>query len=231
MKTGLRRQLTLGLIATCGCTALSHTVAAASSERSLTITVHVRNYAGVAPDTLAEAEEVATGIFRKAGLETRWADTALNTVKSQVNSSDHPGFTLADIQLGVVPPEMSDRWDLANNVMGLAPGTGPDRRMVYVFEGKVDTFFWKMLGAHESGRMGPPISKAKVLGHAIAHEVGHLLLNSQVHSEYGIMRANWGLTEMTDAAYGMLLFTPQQADVLRTDVRRRNEQQETLEVN
>src|SRR5258706_36926 len=81
---------------------------------------------------------------------------------------------------------------LANNAMGLAPGTGPDRRIVYVFDSKVETFFWGLLRAHTSGRMGRPVSKAQILGHAIAHEVGHLLLNQQVHSEHGIMRGDWG---------------------------------------
>jgi hypothetical protein len=231
MKTTLRWTLRMGLVLTSGLTGLSHTVAAASSETSLAITIHVRNYAGVAPNTLAEAEEVATGIFREAGVETRWADTVVTTENNQVNSADHSAFTVADIQLSIFPREMSDRIGLANNAMGLAPGTGPDRSMVYVFDSKVETFFWELLRAHLGGRMGRPVSKAQILGHVIAHEVGHLLLNLQAHSEHGIMRGDCGLTEMRDATYEMLAFTPQQAEVLQTEVRRRNMQQETLEVN
>jgi hypothetical protein len=231
MKTTLRWTLRMGLVLTSGLTGLSHTVAAASSETSLAITIHVRNYAGVAPNTLAEAEEVATGIFREAGVETRWADTVLNAENNQVTSADYPAFTPADIQLSILPREMSDRLGLANNVMGLAPGTGPDRGIVYVFDSNVETLFWGLLRAHCGGRMGRPVSKAQILGHAIAHEVGHLLLNLSAHSERGIMRGDLGLTGMRDAAYGMVLFTPQQADVLRVDVRRRSGQQETLEVN
>jgi hypothetical protein len=230
MKTTVRWTLSVGLALTGGFTGLSHTVAAASSETSPAITIHVRNYAGVAPKTLAEAEEVATGIFRKAGLETQWTDIVLTAENDQVNSADHPAFTISDIQLNIFPRVMSDHSGLPNNVIGLAPGTGPDRGIVYVFDTKVEAFFWRMLSAHCSGRMDRQISKAKILGHAIAHEVGHLLLNQQVHSVQGIMRGDWGLMEMRDAAYGMLLFTPQQAEVLRVDVRRRNTQQETLRV-
>jgi hypothetical protein len=229
MKTTLRWTLSMGLALASGLTGLGH-VAAASSETSPTITIHVHNYAGVDPKTLAEAEKVATGILRKAGVETRWADAALTAENRHVNSADHPAFTLADIQLSILPRAMSDQSGVPDNVMGFTPGTGPDRKIVYVFDGKVTTLFWTMLNAHGSGQTDRQISKAQILGHAIAHELGHLLLNQQVHSARGIMRGEWGFTDMRDAADGLLLFTPQQAEFLRADVQRRNTQQETFKV-
>jgi hypothetical protein len=214
--------LIAGLVLAGWFTGLGQTAKADSSETNLAITIHVHNYAGVAPETLAEAKEVATGIFRKAGLETRWADMVLTAENNQVNSADHPAHNLADIQLSIIPLEMSDRSCLPNNVMGLAPGTGPDRSVVYVFDSKVKTLFWRMLGAHSSGQMDRQVSKAQILGHAIVHEVGHLLLNQQVHSAQGIMRGEWGFADFRDMSGAMLLFTPQQAEFLRVDVRRRN---------
>jgi len=70
----------------------------------------------------------------------------------------------------------------------------------------------------------------QILGHAIAHEVGHLLLNRQVHSPHGIMRGEWGFADFRDMTEGMFLFTPQQTEFLRADARRRNTQQETIKV-
>jgi len=230
MKTTLRWTLSVGLVLASGLTGLGHAAAAASSETSPAITIHVRNYAGVAPKILTEAEEVATGIFRKAGMETRWADIVLTTENDRENSADHPASTLAGIQLSILPREMSDRSGLPDNVMGLAPGTGPDRSMVYVFDSKVDILYWSMLSAYSSGHLDRQVSKAQILGHAIAHELGHLLLNQQVHSEHGIMRGEWGFEDWRDAAYGIVLFTRQQAEVLRADVRRRSTRQETLNV-
>ena len=125
---------------------------------------------------------------------------------------------------------MYERNGVPNNVMGLAPGTGPDRRIVYIFDTNVEARFWRLVGAHGSGRMDRQVSMAQLLGHAIPHELGHLLLNQQLHSAHGIMRGGWGVTEMRDAAYETLLFTPQQAEVLRAEVRRRNTQQENLKV-
>ena len=231
MKTTLRWTLNVGLALTSGFTGLGHIAAAASSETSSAITVHVYNYAGVAPKTLTETEEVATGIFRKAGVEIRWADIVLTAESSRANSADHSTFTLADIQLSIFPREMYERTRVPNNVMGLAPGTGQDRRLVYIFDANVEARFWRLVGAHCGGRMERQVSKAQLLGHAIAHELGHLLLNQQVHSAQGIMRGEWGFTDYRDMTNGMLLFTPQQAELLRVDVRRRSGQQENLEVN
>jgi hypothetical protein len=230
MKTTMRWTLSVGLALASGVTGHSHASAAASSETSPAITIHVANYAGVAPKTLAEAEEVATGIFRKAGVETRWTDVVPTPENGQENSAGHPARTLADIQVSIFSREMSDISGLPSNAMGWAPGTGPDRENVCVFDSKVTALFWRILSLRSSGHTDLQVSKAQILGHAIAHEIGHLLLNQQVHSAHGIMRGEWDFTDLRDAADGLLLFTPQQAEFLRADARRRNTQQETLKV-
>jgi hypothetical protein len=56
----------------------------------------------------------------------------------------------------------------------------------------------------------------QILGNAIAHEIGHLLLNNQSHSASGIMRGDWNLWDLRNASYGYLLFTPQQAKAIQT---------------
>jgi hypothetical protein len=230
MKTTLRWTLSAGLALASGLTGFSPTAVLAASETSPAITIHVRNYAGVAPQTLKEAEKVATEIYRKAGVETRWADIPLNAENGQLNSAGNPTFTLADIQLSIFPDVMSDQSGLPSNVMGLAPGTGPDRGIVYVFDSKVRTLYWRMSSVYINGDMDRYVSIGQVLGHAIAHEIGHLLLNQQVHSSHGIMRGEWGFADFRDMTCGMLLFTPHQAEFLRTDVRRRNAERETFKV-
>jgi len=231
MKTTLRWTLRAGLALASGLTGLGHAAEAVSPETGLAITIHVRNYAGVDPQTLREAERVAMGIFRKAGVETGWADIVVTAENGHVTAADHHTFTLADIQVNIFPGVMSDRSGLSNNVMGLAPGTGPDRGIVYVFDSKVRTLFWRMSSEYNRGDVDRHVSIGQVLGHAIAHEVGHLLLNQQVHSPHGIMHGEWGFADFRDMTSGMLLFTPQQAELLRADVRRRSGKQETLEVN
>ena len=230
MKTGLKWTLRTGLALASGLIIIGHAAAAAPSETSLAITIHVRNYAGVAPQTLTKAEKVATAVYQKAGVDIRWANVPLAAENGQPNSAGHLTFTLTDIQLNIFPDVMSDHMGLSNNVMGLAPGTGPDREMVYVFDSKVRTLYWRMSSIYINGDMDRFVSMAQVLGHAIAHEVGHLLLNQQVHSPHGIMRGEWSFVDFRDMTSGMLLFTPEQAEYLRAEVRSRNTRQEITEV-
>jgi hypothetical protein len=230
MKATLRWTLSAGLVLASGVTWLGHAEAADSSETSPAITIHVHNYARIAPKTLAEAEEVAMEIFRKAGIQTRWADADLTAENGQENPLDHPAHTFADIQLSIFTREMFERDGAPNNAMGLAPGNGPDRKIVYIFESNVEARFWRLMRAQGTARLYRPVSKAQILGHAIAHEIGHLLLNQQVHSAHGIMRGEWGFADFRDMTEGMFLFTPQQAESLQADVRGRNSRQETNNV-
>ena len=59
--------------------------------------------------------------------------------------------------------------------------------------------------------------------------MGHLLLNQQSHSSAGIIRGDWNPKDLQDAVFGYLLFTPQQAEVIRAEVGRRISQQRALE--
>jgi hypothetical protein len=59
------------------------------------------------------------------------------------------------------------------------------------------------------------LSDAEILGHVIAHEVGHLLLGTNSHSAFGVMRAHWDGEELQQASRGSLLFTQAQAAMMR----------------
>ena len=193
-------------------------------------TVHVCNYAHVDPKTLMEAKEVAVEIFRQAGVEMRWADVPLATLVDQYTDPDgQPVFGLSHIRLGVFPSLMADALRLPDNVMGVAPGIGPDRQMVYVFYDGVEALAVRQVLALSRGDIARPATRAQILGHMMAHELGHVLLNLPSHSATGIMRGDWDLKDLQDAAFGSLLFTRGQAATLRAEVRGR-EQQSSLNV-
>src|SRR6516164_8722210 len=221
MKTSSRGYLTLGLILAGGFTGLGQSIALDSPEPSATFTIHVYNHTEVDPKTLMEAEKVATRIFRRAGVESRWVEGALTSEHKQEDSPSRRPFGPTDIQLDILPLLMAGRFGLPNNVMGLAPGAGPDRRLVYVFYSNVEALARRQSRTH--------VGTALILGHAMAHEIGHLLLDQQSHSPTGIMRGDWNLKDLQDAVFGYLLFTPQQAEVIRTEVGRRISQQKALE--
>jgi len=84
-------------------------------------------------------------------------------------------------------------------------------------------------GCGLSTRVAPDSEEAYFVVHyacaavtiSIAHEIGHLLLNLETHSATGIMRGDWDLRDLQGVATGFLLFTPQQAEIIRTEVARR----------
>jgi hypothetical protein len=80
----------------------------------------------------------------------------------------------------------------------------------YVFAERVGD-----LARQDSGQVPP------LLGAAIAHEVGHLLLAGDAHTVTGIMSARWGPKENKDALMGVLTFSRYQSRQMRFDVRRR----------
>jgi hypothetical protein len=66
-----------------------------------------------------------------------------------------------------------------------------------------------------------PTNFADLLGLAIAHELGHLLLRSASHSVAGIMRARWTEKGLSADDRGYLRFTYGEAESMRREVRRR----------
>jgi hypothetical protein len=54
-----------------------------------------------------------------------------------------------------------------------------------------------------------------VLGHTLAHEIGHLLLPAGSHSKTGVMREEPLREEWRKVEMGVLLFTKQQAEAMR----------------
>jgi hypothetical protein len=211
----------LGLIVAGNASAVAQTPAPGSADTRLTVTIHVHNYAEVDHKTLLEAEKIAAGIYGKVGVETRWTDAPLAPKIDQGNSTDRSSLDLTDIDLNIVPRVMAERFGLPNKVMGLAPGTEPNRQVVYVFYHRVEVLAQSQVRALFEGRIRRPASTAQILGHAIAHEIGHLLLNLGSHSATGIMRGDWNLTDLQGVASGFLLFTPQQAEVIRAEAVRR----------
>jgi hypothetical protein len=66
-----------------------------------------------------------------------------------------------------------------------------------------------------------------LLGLAMAHELGHLLLGSEKHSVSGIMRARWTEGGLRDDDRGYLRFDAAEAESIRTEVRRRMRMSQT----
>ena len=64
------------------------------------------------------------------------------------------------------------------------------------------------------------LSPSLLLGAVMAHEIGHVLLGSGLHSLSGIMRERWGTSEYHSISLGQLQFTPEEAARMRASIRK-----------
>ena len=81
-------------------------------------------------------------------------------------------------------------------------------------------FYDRIERLHKSAEIDLPI----LLGHALAHEIGHVLLGTKDHSATGILKPRWSKADFEVPAIRRLSFTPEQSQRMRDEVLRRSAQ-------
>jgi hypothetical protein len=57
--------------------------------------------------------------------------------------------------------------------------------------------------------------KPRVLGHVLAHEIGHMLLRTNLHRDAGLMKAHWSPKDLSEMLTGFVLpFTEEDRDAV-----------------
>jgi hypothetical protein len=54
-----------------------------------------------------------------------------------------------------------------------------------------------------------------LLAHVLAHEIGHILLNSGAHTQSGIMKAYWSIADLYEMSKKPLAFTALDVEMIR----------------
>lgn len=219
MKSALR-YLVPGLILAGGLSTIGQNAAASTNPRP-TLTIQVINSAHVKEKTVIKAEEIAARIFRKAGIEIRWTDAFQLSTDPQGNHGSEDSANLSLIHLNIAPQVLREL-SIPKAAMGLAPGNGRNRQWAYVFYDRIKGMAKIQMQARMMGDALTSATPAQILGNAMAHEVGHLLLNLTGHSAIGLMRGDWNLDDLRDISYGKLNFTSQQTEAIRAEVNRRS---------
>ena len=64
------------------------------------------------------------------------------------------------------------------------------------------------------------LSGGRILGHVLAHEIGHALLRTDSHAEGGLMKAHWSRDDLSWMGFQNLGFTPGDAGLIRLNLTR-----------
>jgi hypothetical protein len=165
------------------------------------VTVNIYNDAGVAEPILAQGRREATRIFQRAGVKIMWVDCSRPEGESMGRSTCQTPMNRSHLAVRIVPWSSKSSDVVFGDAFLSSDGEGTYS----------DVFYDSVTKHHEEWHVCIPV----LLGHVIAHEIGHLLLGANAHSWMGIMRSQWQGEELQSIAMGRLLFTPAQVESLK----------------
>ena len=167
----------------------------------------VRTYAQGAPAAdLPAARRTAGAILGRAGIEVTWRDCGVPGEAGALPAAacDEP-LRRNELLVRLVPAGTadgrSDAGTLGFAFVDLGAGGGS---LATVYVDRVRAM------AQAAG-----VEPAALLGRAIAHEVGHLLLGTNRHAAHGLMRASWSVADLRRNRTMEWLFDGKEGDAMR----------------
>lgn len=168
---------------------------AAESHELTPLRVAIVNHAEVPEDVWQRAQTTASRIYEAAGINLLWFDRrSTNTATSK-----------SDLSVIVSAAPLAPGLTSSKHVLGFALQPLHRGRLAYAFYGRIQNF------ARDTRT-----DVGVMLGHVIAHEMGHLLLAKKAHSIVGLMRARWEGPQTEMLSTETLTFTNDEAAIIRT---------------
>jgi hypothetical protein len=176
-----------------------------AERRMSAITVLVANRAGVPAATIAEMQSEAGYVLGKAGISTTWVDCPFSTAPAEATSPCGGPLGVTRFLVRITRDHVTHHgstWDVALGYARVAPNGGGYATVL-------------MDPVEELAREQRIVSKGQILGHSVAHEIGHLLMGTNSHSPHGLMRDGWKVNELREMAERHLLFSKEEVDRMR----------------
>jgi hypothetical protein len=178
----------------------------------LTITLRMYNY-GVARSTLVQAEGKATAILNQVGLEVSWVDCPATPAEFKSYPGCQGSLGTTDFAVKILTADEAELFLSHHEALGRALPCATDQAGCTAY-----IFYRNVLEVAGDG----VADKSQVLGHAMVHEIGHLLLGPNSHTANGIMRGRWNKQDLQTIATRHLAFSEQQSEHIRAEIRERS---------
>ena len=180
--SGLRASTFVAFVTAVSCGAASP-AQAANAPVGLHVAVAICDAENAPPEIVASAERIAGDVYRAIGVALEWTDAGCT-------AGEH------SLTVNMIAREAS-AIDVSNVTLGFAePGTS------------VATVLYDRIVAFARHYH---VKRDVLLGYAIAHEIGHLLLPPNSHSRDGVMRP---VINMEEATAKRLRFTKEQGELI-----------------
>ena len=177
----------------------------------LNVVLHVCDDPGIHRNLVNRAKVEMGRIFRDVGIDIAWTDEV--STRTGPDDPQPPASSDPQLTLVMLCQELTDEVTVDPTALGGAVGTRDYRgHIAYVFYDRVERFARTLNMSRDPE--ADDLYSVIVLAHAMAHEVGHLLL-PYGHSATGLMRAEWDAKDMRLAVERRLNFTPEQAELIR----------------
>jgi hypothetical protein len=172
----------------------------------LRVTVRVYNSVNLSTGELNRAEGEAAKIFQFTGIHLTWTTGLLIAAVNDNTPSER--WDPASLQLRIWTRAMAGKRLSSSETMGFCVSLKNGDAVV-------------LADAVQKRAVFGTTDAADLIGLAMAHELGHLLLRSAAHSVTGIMRSRWTERALRADGQGYLRFTAGEAESMRNEVRRR----------
>jgi hypothetical protein len=196
------RHLAPIVLACCVCWGVD---AADAGQHGFRITVLVANRASVPAATIAKMQSEAGWVLSKAGISTTWIGCPFSTEPAEANSPCVGRLGGTRFLVRLTRDHVTHHGSIWDTTMGFAHITPNGGSYATVLMDPVE----------ELTREQQLVSQAQILGHAVAHEIGHLVMGLNSHSPRGLMRAGWKANDLRDMAERHLLFSKREGERMR----------------
>jgi hypothetical protein len=176
------------------------------SPETLSLTLRLYNTSSASARDLEEMKENASQVFMHSGIEIDWISCEPGPQDSAVcpNPEGSAGRTVVFVRLIDAPVQpKQERNQFQRTLLGRANHHASSVAIFYNTACAIE---------QNAPRI---VTKGQILGYALAHEIGHLLLASDAHSLVGIMKENYSRDDLFAMGKGRLLFAAQESRLLR----------------